>query len=261
VRTRESEPREVGLSDEQAQQLRLAYAQHVYKAQGATVDRAFVLMGGWQTDRERAHVALTRARESTDVFVSRDDLGQDGLDDGAIKRLGDRIQCSQAQRASITREARPKRERPGDLATERSPAMPDSRADRRPAVDERQPGSGGAAELPAKPERDPEVARQQERESEAGRILRQSRERERAEALARGDDRHAHNPDELDDARSDHAHHGSVRLANESYEAHIAEPRAARWSEAQAAEPESEAGRVLREQREREALDRGWGIE
>lgn len=40
---------------------RLAYAQHVYKAQGATVQQAFVLTGGWQTDRERSYVALSRA--------------------------------------------------------------------------------------------------------------------------------------------------------------------------------------------------------
>lgn len=38
-------------------------AQHVYKAQGLTAERALVLTGGWQTDRERAYVALTRALE------------------------------------------------------------------------------------------------------------------------------------------------------------------------------------------------------
>jgi len=58
--------------------LRLSYAQHVYKAQGRTVQRAFVLTGGWQTDRERAYVALTRARDRTDLYASREDLGEQG---------------------------------------------------------------------------------------------------------------------------------------------------------------------------------------
>ncbi len=91
--------------------MRLAYAQHVYKAQGLTVDRAFVLTVGWQTDRERAYVALTRARESTEVFVSRDDLGEEGLDDGAIERLGERMAESHAQAASVSREECPVRDR------------------------------------------------------------------------------------------------------------------------------------------------------
>ena len=50
-----------------------------------------MLIGGWQTDRERAYVALTRARDRTDVYVSRDDLGEEGLDEGAIERLAERM--------------------------------------------------------------------------------------------------------------------------------------------------------------------------
>ncbi len=79
-----------------------AYAQHVYKAQGRTVDRAFVLTGGWQTDRERAYVALTRARERTDIYVSREDLGEQGMDAGAIERLGEAMAESHAQEASVS---------------------------------------------------------------------------------------------------------------------------------------------------------------
>ncbi|HEV7938959.1 MAG TPA: hypothetical protein VGP18_13165 [Solirubrobacteraceae bacterium] len=37
------------LARQEAESLRLAYAQHVYRQQGATVDRAGVLTGGWQT--------------------------------------------------------------------------------------------------------------------------------------------------------------------------------------------------------------------
>src|SRR5208283_1240131 len=124
-------------------------------------------------------------------------------------------------------------------------------SDGRAAVDERQTGSGSAADLPTESERDPKVAREPERrrESEAGRIL------------ASVADRRERNSDERGDARSEDDRHGSARWVNEAGGPHTAEPRAARWSDAQAAEPDSEVGRVLREQREREALDRGWGIE
>jgi ATP-dependent exoDNAse (exonuclease V) alpha subunit len=103
LRTREAQAREVEIDTREFAELRLAYAQHVYKAQGRTVDEAFVLMGGWQTDKERAYVALTRARERTDVFVSREDLGEEGMDAGAIERLAERIEQSNAQEASIER--------------------------------------------------------------------------------------------------------------------------------------------------------------
>ena len=103
VRTAEPTPRDVEFSTTDFSDVRLAYAQHVYKAQGMTADRALVLTGGWQTDRERAYVALTRARERTDVYLARDDLGAEGLDDGAIARLSERISKSRAQEASIAR--------------------------------------------------------------------------------------------------------------------------------------------------------------
>ena len=88
IKTAGSVGREVVVNTEEFGDLRLSYAQHVYKAQGRTVERAFVLTGGWQTDREHAYVALTRAQERTDVYVSREDLGEQGLDAGAIERLG-----------------------------------------------------------------------------------------------------------------------------------------------------------------------------
>lgn len=36
--------------------LRLGYAGHVYRQQGATVERALVVTGGWETSRESAYV-------------------------------------------------------------------------------------------------------------------------------------------------------------------------------------------------------------
>jgi ATP-dependent exoDNAse (exonuclease V) alpha subunit len=104
IETQEREPREVGVDTREFPDVNLAYAQHLYKAQGSTVERSQVLIGGWQTDREGAYVALSRARESTDIHVSREDLGEAGLDVGAIERLGNRMRESRAQEASVARE-------------------------------------------------------------------------------------------------------------------------------------------------------------
>src|SRR6202012_4563187 len=82
----------------------LAYAQHVYKAQGLTCERALVLTGGWQTDRERAYVALSRARERTDIHLARTDIGEDDTDKTAIDRLSEVVARSNAQHASISRQ-------------------------------------------------------------------------------------------------------------------------------------------------------------
>jgi conjugative relaxase-like TrwC/TraI family protein len=105
IQTHEREPREVEVDSSRFANLDLSYARHVYKAQGITAESAEVLIGGWQTDREGAYVALSRAREHTSVYVSREDLGEGGMDIGAIERLGERIRQSRAQEASIAREA------------------------------------------------------------------------------------------------------------------------------------------------------------
>jgi len=104
IQTHEREPREVTVDTKRFCDLDLAYARHVYKAQGITTENAEVLIGGWQTDREGAYVALSRARESTQIYVSREDLGEAGMDIGAIERLGERIRQSRAQEASIAKE-------------------------------------------------------------------------------------------------------------------------------------------------------------
>jgi ATP-dependent exoDNAse (exonuclease V) alpha subunit len=145
IKTQGARQREVSVSTGEFKDLRLSHAQHVYKAQGRTVDRAFVLMGGWQTDREHAYVALTRARDRTDVYVSREDLGEQGMDAGAIERLGEAMAESHAQQASITT----------------------------PAIDR---------EAASRPDPGQERDRREERESEAARLVReqqQQRERDR----------------------------------------------------------------------------------
>ncbi|HEX4438415.1 MAG TPA: hypothetical protein VH061_16655 [Solirubrobacteraceae bacterium] len=110
VETKGTQARKVQIDTEEVSELRLSYAKHVYKAQGRTVDQAFVLTGGWQTDRERAYVALTRARDRTDIYVSREDLGEQGMDAGAIERLGEAMSESHAQEPSIATEVGDERE-------------------------------------------------------------------------------------------------------------------------------------------------------
>ena len=78
IETHEREPREVAVDTAKFSDLNLGYAVHVYKAQGITAEASGILTGGWQTDREHAYVALSRAREQTQVYVAREDLGEAG---------------------------------------------------------------------------------------------------------------------------------------------------------------------------------------
>lgn len=104
IETHEREPREVQLDTGEFSDLSLGYAVHVYKGQGITAATSGILTGGWQTDREHAYVALSRAREQTQIYVSREDLGEAGMDTGAIERLGERMRRSGAQEASIAKD-------------------------------------------------------------------------------------------------------------------------------------------------------------
>ena len=93
--------RTLRLTGEDVESLRLAYAQHVYRQQGATVDRAVVLTGGWQTSKETAYVQATRARHGTDWHLARDQLGEDGQDPERITRLAQRMTNSRLQAPSV----------------------------------------------------------------------------------------------------------------------------------------------------------------
>lgn len=103
IRTRESPPRDVEVDTEKFSEISLAYAVHIRKGQGLTSETSGILAGGWQTDREHMYVSLSRARERTDVYISREDLGEMGMDTGAIERLGERMASSRAQEATITK--------------------------------------------------------------------------------------------------------------------------------------------------------------
>ncbi len=81
--------------------LRLGYAQHIHRAQGATVTRTLVVTGGWQTSKEPAYVEASRARQGTDSYVARQDLGTEGHDTDRIKRLAQSMSRSDAQTPSL----------------------------------------------------------------------------------------------------------------------------------------------------------------
>ena len=99
--------RRLQLAHQDAESLRLAYAQHVYRQQGATVDRAVVLTGGWQTSKETAYVQATRARHGTDWYLARDQLGEEGQDPDRITRLAERMNQSRAHTPSVIRREIP----------------------------------------------------------------------------------------------------------------------------------------------------------
>jgi len=89
------------LAGDELAKLRLGYASHIHRAQGATVARTLVVTGGWQTSKEAAYVEASRAREGTDWYVNRQDLGEHGQDTDRIKRLARDMGRSGAQTPSL----------------------------------------------------------------------------------------------------------------------------------------------------------------
>jgi conjugative relaxase-like TrwC/TraI family protein len=120
IKTNEHEPREVLLDTSKFNELSLSYAVHINKGQGITAETSGILIGGWQTDKEHAYVTVSRAREQTQIYVSREDLGEEGLDTGAMERLAEKMKRSRAQEASITKQIA---DRNGPYTPERTPAL------------------------------------------------------------------------------------------------------------------------------------------
>ncbi len=110
IKTNEHEPREIEIDTGKFSDLSLNYAMHVNKGQGITAETSGILIGGWQTDKEHAYVTVSRAREQTQIYVSREDLGEQGLDTGALERLAERIQRSRAQQATIAKQTAAERD-------------------------------------------------------------------------------------------------------------------------------------------------------
>ena len=89
------------ITGEDLARVRLGYAQHIHRAQGATVTHTLVVTGGWQTSKEPAYVEASRARQGTAWFVSREDLGVEGHDTDRIQRLAENMRRSHAQTPSL----------------------------------------------------------------------------------------------------------------------------------------------------------------
>jgi hypothetical protein len=90
VVTLDGSARQVKLASEDIDALRLGYAPHLYRQQGATVERSIVLTGGWQTSKESSYVQASRAREGTDWHLAREELGTEGTDLDRIERLAEK---------------------------------------------------------------------------------------------------------------------------------------------------------------------------
>lgn len=60
--------------------LSLGYAVTTHKAQGATVDRTFILAETIMQDRELSYVQMSRAREEAHIYVSKADAGEDNCE-------------------------------------------------------------------------------------------------------------------------------------------------------------------------------------
>ena len=72
--------------------LTLGYAATTHKYQGATVDHAYVLMGGGMHQREMTHTQISRAKHSTRIYVDEVEAGQN------LERLISQVENSQPKR-------------------------------------------------------------------------------------------------------------------------------------------------------------------
>ncbi|HME01466.1 MAG TPA: MobF family relaxase [Solirubrobacteraceae bacterium] len=97
----EGSDRDIYLAGQDLEHVRLAYAQHVYRQQGATVERAIIITGGWQTSRESAYVQASRARHGSDWYIAREELGQDTRDELRIEQLAQKMRATRSQIPSI----------------------------------------------------------------------------------------------------------------------------------------------------------------
>jgi conjugative relaxase-like TrwC/TraI family protein len=79
--------------------LRLAYAQHPFPAQGQTTDTAHLIVGDHAT-QEGSYVALTRARERTHIYASHEELELDEGEDH-LAAMAETISRSEPETPSI----------------------------------------------------------------------------------------------------------------------------------------------------------------
>jgi thymidylate kinase len=79
--------------------LRLAYVQHPFPAQGHTTDTAHVIIAG-QVTREGTYVAITRAREQTDIYDATPENMSPEAD--RLAQLADRVSRTEPEIPSIS---------------------------------------------------------------------------------------------------------------------------------------------------------------
>jgi ATP-dependent exoDNAse (exonuclease V) alpha subunit len=77
----------------------LGYAVTTHKAQGVTVDSAFVLLGGPMQDKELSYVQASRARQETRLYADRDTAGDDLAD---VSRV---MQRPRTKELAVTKQA------------------------------------------------------------------------------------------------------------------------------------------------------------
>jgi ATP-dependent exoDNAse (exonuclease V) alpha subunit len=105
--TLDTSERQVTVAGEDLESLRLGYAQHIHRQQGATVERTVVVTGGWQTSREGSYVEASRARHGTEWYLNRDELDLAGQDERLVERLSEKMRTSRAQTPSLAHREQP----------------------------------------------------------------------------------------------------------------------------------------------------------
>ena len=96
--------------------IQLGYAMTTHRAQGQTVDRAYILAGGSMQDRELSYTQVSRAREATRIFTSVEEGGR-SIEELAAKMNQSRMKAlAQEQREEYRQEHRQEIEQGKDLS-------------------------------------------------------------------------------------------------------------------------------------------------
>ena len=88
----------VRFSEEDYAQIKHAYALTTHATQGATVERAVVVVGESLASREQTYVQFSRAKMATDVVITRDEINEVISDIGVVQRLATAHECSDEPR-------------------------------------------------------------------------------------------------------------------------------------------------------------------
>jgi Ti-type conjugative transfer relaxase TraA len=135
-------PREVSFGLKEYAALDYGYAATVHKAQGATVDRTFVLATPGM-DRHLAYVGMTRHREGVEVYAGRDDFkGFDELKEKLSRARPKDSTLDYAQRRGMeaTRTQRAEQERPAQREQQEQKRRPER--EQKESGRERKPEAG-----------------------------------------------------------------------------------------------------------------------